>query len=687
VATTQPILIHAFSGPLGGSERILLDLLRRMDRPAVLACPPGHLADCAEGDGVTVVRVKSRPLEARHGAAPAVAAGHMLGHGREIRSLAKDLEPSMILSWGMRSAIAATSALKRLQIPLVAEHVDLLPSGPQGELARRALLKCDRVICLSEAIARDLDPAWHASGRISVVHPGVQLPEAAEARRGPAPVALVLAAIEPWKDQATALEAAALIPDLKLIVAGAPISSENLDYLTRLESRASLPDLRGRVEFPGLIDGGRALEDATLLVHPAPAEPFGRALIDALAAGRPVVACRSAGPAEIITPDCGRLVPPGDTAAFAQAIEEITSDAVLAHAMGEAGRRRVASMFDAETQATKWQRTAFSLAPMGLSEPHTGPSALDSQIAATDHNGPGASLSLVSVIHDSAPDIARLLSSVSRHLPGAEVIVVDSGSTDGGSSVASTWPGGASVLSLDGNAGYGAGCVLGIGQATRPITVLINPDVELVDASLDSLASELIGPLAPDRILSPVLIHPDGTRQDAVHPLPGTPAELLRALVPAPALPGRLSLVAEPHRSESPLRVGWAVGACLVARTATLKSLGPFDPRVHLYAEDLDLCLRAADAGVETWYMPNSRVIHREGHSTRNAFVGEPSELLARRRRAVVGQRLGTGAQWRDDAIQYITHADRMLIKSILRRDTQRERNRIAGLRKARRSR
>jgi len=124
-----------------------------------------------------------------------------------------------------------------------------------------------------------------------------------------------------------------------------------------------------------------------------------------------------------------------------------------------------------------------------------------------------------------------------------------------------------------------------------------------------------------------------------------------------------------------------------VARTSTLKSLGPFDPAVHLYGEDLDLCLRAAEAGVETWYMPNSRVIHREGHSTRNAFGTEPSELLARRRRAVVGQRLGTGAQWRDDAIQYITHADRILIKSIMRRDTQLERKRIAGLRKARKSR
>lgn len=657
-----------------------------MDRPAVLACPPGLLADSAEGDGVTVFRVKERPLQARGALSAATALSDLLGHGREIRKLSRDLNPALIVSWGMRSAMASTLTLKRPGCPLVAEHVDLLPPGPQGHAARRALLRCDRVICLSYAIAEDLESAWHASGRISVVHPGVELQENAEARRSEMPTALMLAAIEPWKGQHTALEAVAKTPGVRLVLAGSPIGGGETEYLRELKRRASLPDLAGRVDFPGWIDGAGALADATVLVHTAPSEPFGRALIDAMAAGRPVIAFNAAGPREIVTPDCGRLVPADNPADLAAALSEICADPTLAGAMGAAGRRRVAADFDAVHQAAKWQRAALSLAPLPAGSKHVGPSALDGHQAAAEHAGPGSKISIVTVIHNSAPDLSRLLSSIARHLPAAEVIVVDSGSTDGGSSIAATWPGDATLLMLDGNRGYGAGCVTGMSSATRPITALVNPDVELVDASLAVLAADLLSPSRPDRLLSPLLIHPDGRRQDAVHPLPGTPREFLRALIPAQALPGRLSTVAEPHRSNRSIRVGWAVGACLVARTETLRALGPFNPDVHLYAEDLDLCLRAAERGIETWYHPEARVIHREAHSTRQVFDGEPSRLLAERRRQVVGERLGRFAQQRDDAVQWITLCDRILFKEILRRDTAKERSRLSGLREARRA-
>ncbi|MCX6393412.1 MAG: glycosyltransferase, partial [Solirubrobacterales bacterium] len=423
-----------------------------------------------------------------------------------------------------------------------------------------------------------------------------------------------------------------------------------------------------------------------VLVHTAPSEPFGRALIDAMAAGRPVIAFDAAGPREIVTPDCGRLVPAESPAALAAAISEICADPTLAQAMGAAGRRRVAADFDAVHQATKWQRAALSLAPLPAGSKLVGPSAVEGQNTGGEHAGTGSETSIVTVIHNSAPELSRLLSSIARYLPAAEVIVVDSGSTDGGSSIAATWPGNATVLMLDGNEGYGAGCVTGMTAATRPITALINPDVELVDASLAGLTTELLSPNAPDRLLSPLLIHPDGQRQDAVHPLPGTAREFVRALIPAQALPGRLAALAEPHRSNRSVRVGWAVGACLLGRTETLRLLGPFDPAVHLYAEDLDLCLRAADRGIETWYHPEARVIHREAHSTRQAFDGEPSRLLAQRRRQVVGERLGRFAQQRDDAVQWITLCDRILLKEILRRDTAKERARLSGLREARRA-
>ncbi|MCC7381541.1 MAG: glycosyltransferase [Deltaproteobacteria bacterium] len=61
----------------------------------------------------------------------------------------------------------------------------------------------------------------------------------------------------------------------------------------------------------------------SLLVLPSRREGFGNVMVEALLSGRPVVATDSGGPAELITPHNGRLVPPGDPAALARAIDEV----------------------------------------------------------------------------------------------------------------------------------------------------------------------------------------------------------------------------------------------------------------------------------------------------------------------------------------------------------------------------
>ena len=127
----------------------------------------------------------------------------------------------------------------------------------------------------------------------------------------------------------------------------------------------------------------------------------------------------------------------------------------------------------------------------------------------------------------------------------------------------------------------------------------------------------------------------------------GAPARRLRRPISAGCscrrglAPRRAVLPLAPWRSDRPRRVGWAVGCALVARTDTLRRLGPFDERIFLYCEDLDLGLRAGEEGIETWFCPSARVLHHRAHSQREEFGGEPFELLARARREVVARRLG----------------------------------------------
>jgi N-acetylglucosaminyl-diphospho-decaprenol L-rhamnosyltransferase len=160
---------------------------------------------------------------------------------------------------------------------------------------------------------------------------------------------------------------------------------------------------------------------------------------------------------------------------------------------------------------------------------------------------------------------------------------------------------------------------------------------------------------------------------------------LARALVPAAVLPRRARALLEPWRSPRPRRVAWAVGACVVARTATLRRLGPFDERIFLYAEDLELGLRAAQAGVETWLRPDARALHLDAHASAAAFAGEPLDLLARQRRMVVGERGGRSLARRDHWALLLTYADRIALKTLARRSTTRERAQLAAQWRARR--
>jgi N-acetylglucosaminyl-diphospho-decaprenol L-rhamnosyltransferase len=287
----------------------------------------------------------------------------------------------------------------------------------------------------------------------------------------------------------------------------------------------------------------------------------------------------------------------------------------------------------------------------------------------------------VVVAHDSAQDLERLLSSLLRWAdPAPQMVVVDTGSRDASLEVARA--AGAEVVRRPENPGFGAANNAGVDRARAPVTALLNPDVELLDHGLAGLV-DLAG--RREALLVPALLNPDGSPQRSAHPPPGRLEALLPALVHPPLLPRAARERAEPWRARAPRRVGWAIAACLVARTDLLRRLGPFDPEAFLFFEDMDLCLRAAASGVPTELRPEVRLRHAGGHATVPAYGGEPHRILAVRRREVVARRLGGRALALDDAAQALTFATRAGARMLLGRDARRERGQLAALRAARR--
>jgi GT2 family glycosyltransferase len=267
-----------------------------------------------------------------------------------------------------------------------------------------------------------------------------------------------------------------------------------------------------------------------------------------------------------------------------------------------------------------------------------------------------APFDVVTVTHNSAHELTRLLESIQRHTPQAHVIVVDTASTDDGPERAREWA--AEVVELGHNPGFGAANNEGVRRARHDVTALLNPDVELRDGGLAALAQRAS---LTNALLVPRLLNDDGSIQDNAHPLPGTAAEVLRALFP----PRR----SRPWKANAKTQVGWATAAALVARTSELRRLGPFDPNAFLWYEDMDLCLRAHSVELH----PDIALRHTGGHSTGEDFVER-----ARRRRQVVGERRGPQAQSLDDLAQAITFAAAAPVKP-------RARQQLRALRTARR--
>ena len=133
------------------------------------------------------------------------------------------------------------------------------------------------------------------------------------------------------------------VPDVRCVLVGdGPLRGE-------LEQLAWRHGLSKTIVFAGVLDEdlkNALIQMSDVVVLPSLSEGLPVALLEATAAGRPVVATDAGGNREIVEPGVtGLLVQPGDPAALATAILTVVSDKALAEQMGRAGRRRSEAAF------------------------------------------------------------------------------------------------------------------------------------------------------------------------------------------------------------------------------------------------------------------------------------------------------------------------------------------------------
>lgn len=199
-----------------------------------------------------------------------------------------------------------------------------------------------RIVCVSNAVRRPL--AKRLEGRSVAVYNGFELPAPTPLVAAERLVCVVASRWNTWKGHDVLLDAWDGLDrtDIELIVLGAPpLNGESVDVVDRVE-RLERPD---SVSIVGQTGNVRKYLDAAhlVLVPSIKPDPLPTIAIEAMAAGRAVMASDSGGLPEIIGDDVGRLVPTGDVAAWRQALEEFSIEDATERA--NKARRRFDAQF------------------------------------------------------------------------------------------------------------------------------------------------------------------------------------------------------------------------------------------------------------------------------------------------------------------------------------------------------
>lgn len=172
---------------------------------------------------------------------------------------------------------------------------------------------------------------------------------------GAEPFALFLGRINWKKGLDRAVAALALVPDLKLVVAG---PDEN-GYRRIVEQMAAAQGVASRVVFTGpasAADKAALFRAARVLLLPSYSENFGNVVLEAWAEGCPVIVTPEVGLADVVSGSGGGWVVNGTAKELAAAIEQVSSDAPLRHDAGERGRAAVRRRFTWPAVAEQMER-------------------------------------------------------------------------------------------------------------------------------------------------------------------------------------------------------------------------------------------------------------------------------------------------------------------------------------------
>lgn len=295
---------------------------------------------------------------------------------RQIRAVARHAAPFDVLFLNTQKALVLGALGKPLHRKPIIWHLhDIMTHehfGPFQRLIVKWITRyaVDHVVANSHASAASLIALIKCKPeRVPVVHNGVDVNEfngdeatdmGALRRRLKLPEHVHLLGLfgrlAPWKGQHIALEALARLPDdMHLVLVGSAMFGEQA-YVRSLHEQAARLGIEDRLHFAGFRDDMPAwMKAVDVILHTSTVpEPFGRVIIEGMAAGRPVIAAAAGGVTEIVRHrKNGWLVPPGNPDSLIDAIETLRAAPELAQRIADQALIDVGELFSLDVYVAK----------------------------------------------------------------------------------------------------------------------------------------------------------------------------------------------------------------------------------------------------------------------------------------------------------------------------------------------
>lgn len=367
----------------GGGERSLVELVRHLatdgKHPITVVSPPGPLVDEIRAiSGVEHRRIPFAILRRTSNPFRLVGfAGHYAYTVWRLRRVLHGMSCEVLHANSATAALYGGLAVRNRGIPLVWHMRDIQPPAATFRAVLPLIGRMSsRIIAISEAVKDNLISFGIDAQKISLVYNAVrplQLHGRNEFRRrwGIGPDELVLGVVGQLlrrKGQMTAVRAFARVapqlPHAKLVICG---GNEDSEYGRSVAAEAERLGVHGRVVFTGFQrDPAPAFDALDILVVPSNQEPFGRVIVEAMLARKPVVATRVGGVPELLRDGKeGFTVEAGDATAMAGAIYRMACEPALTGQMVQRAQARAEERFAWEGRTTIVNTLYEGLSPVG----------------------------------------------------------------------------------------------------------------------------------------------------------------------------------------------------------------------------------------------------------------------------------------------------------------------------------